>query len=1096
MFENKPENTSVHTPSSVPLASDVVTRAAQLLQRSQALQTSQEQRTAAEMARLMSDERGKAFLFAMVDEVFRSHNPQVQARRWRGLLSEFGLPRYLRFTDRALMALGAQASRLAPGIVMPMVASRMRQDARRVIIDGDAQSLHQYLRQRSAAGFRVNLNLLGEAVLGEEEASRRLGKILEHLLLPEVNYISVKITAIFSQVELVAWEHTVEEIKKRLRVLYRAALPLDKFINLDMEEYRDLAVTVTAFRETLDEIEFLNVSAGVALQAYIPESWQVLQELTAWSRERVERGGAPIKIRLVKGANLAMEQVEAEQHGWNPATYATKAETDANYRRMLEFACRPENLTGVRLGVASHNLFDVALALTLREKCGNQEAVEIEMLEGMANHQARAVREAADGLLLYAPAVHQDDFLSALSYLIRRLDENTAPQNFLRDLFDLAPDSPAWEKQVQAFVEGWERRHEVSAVSRRAQPAFDASDPALFRNEPDADWSQASVRKQLGQGIAEWRPVSLPALEEFETVIQAAGRAQPAWENRGIEGRAAILRQAAQVMAKQRFTAIACMRATASKAVPQADAEVSEAIDFARYYSRHEIPTGIEARALGVVVVAPPWNFPYAIPAGGILSALMAGNAVIFKPAPEVTEIAYLLARQLWEAGVPRELLQFFPCSDGAEGKSLICDPRVGAVILTGSIETARMFQQWRPTLPLFAETSGKNAIVITAQADRELAIRDLVKSAFSHSGQKCSAASLAIVEAEVYDSPDFRRQLRDAAASLHVGEASDPRSIVTPTVQTPGEALRRALTTLDEGEEWLLEPCRIGNNACAWSPGIKCGVSPGSWFHQTECFGPVLGVMRAQNLEQAIEWQNATRFGLTAGLHSLDPREIALWREKVQAGNLYINRPIIGAIVQRQPFGGWKASSIGPGAKAGGPNYVFNFCHLNDDGSDVDFRQSYRDAWENYFSRNHDPSGLESESNVLRYRPSRGVILRISQKEETTLERARLAAGLTGTPLHLSLMEEESDKQFLERLPRLAHVAEFLRTVEVPQEALLRAAFAVDLNWINAPFTASGRIELRYWLREQAISQAMHRYGQIPAWRSPLRESLPLSMA
>jgi len=1092
MLENKPENPSVRSLSSDLLnVSEVTARAALLLQRSHALQNSGERRSAAEMARLMNDDRGKAFLFAMVDEVFRSEQPLVQARRWRRLLAVFGLPGYPRLIDRALMAVGAQGSRLVPSIVMPLVAARMRREAQRVIINSNAQSLNRYLQERNADGYRVNLNLLGEAVLGEEEASRRLATILEHLFLPQVDYVSVKITAIFSQVNLVAWEQTIDEIKKRLRVLYRAAMPIDKFINLDMEEYRDLMITVTAFRETLDEPEFLKMSSGVALQAYIPDSWQVQQELVAWSRERVKRGGVPIKIRLVKGANLAMEQVEAEQHGWNPATYATKAETDANYRRMLEFGCRPENLAVVRLGVASHNLFDVALALELREKCGNKEAIEIEMLEGMANQQARAVREAANGLLLYAPAVHPDDFLSALSYLIRRLDENTAPQNFLHDLFGLTPHSPAWKKQVEAFVTGWERRDEVSAVSRRLKPAFDAAMTEQFRNDPDSDWTQAIVRQKLENSIDNRRPLALPEEEELETVLRTGQTAQREWESRGIEGRAIVLRRVAQRMSDERFAAIACMRATAGKAIGEADVEVSEAIDFARYYSRHEIPGGAAAKALGIVVVAPPWNFPYAIPAGGVLAALMAGNSVIFKPAPEVIEVGYLLACQLWNAGVPREVLQFFPCADGTQGQALICDSRVAAVILTGSIETARKFQEWRPALPLFAETSGKNAIVITAQADRELAIRDLVKSAFSHSGQKCSAASLAIVEAEVYDSPDFRRQLCDAAASLSVGESTDLRSIVTPTVQPPGDALLRALTTLDKGEEWLLEPRQIANNKCAWSPGIKIGVAPGSWFHQTECFGPVLGVMRATNLEQAIEWQNATRFGLTAGLHSLDPAEIALWRERVQAGNLYINRPITGAIVQRQPFGGWKASSIGPGAKAGGPNYVFNFCHLKEEGT-TNFRTSYQQAWDDYFSQNHDPSHLRSESNVLCYRPARGVVLRLKNEDETVIAKAQYAAQLTGTPLHVSLQTEESEGEFIERLAQLGTQAEFLRTVATPPEEVLWAAYHAGLNWINAPLTSVGRVELRYWLREQAVAQTLHRYGQIPAWQPVTR--MPLS--
>ena len=360
------------------------------------------------------------------------------------------------------------------------------------------------------------------------------------------------------------------------------------------------------------------------------------------------------------------------------------------------------------------------------------------------------------------------------------------------------------------------------------------------------------------------------------------------------------------------------------KAAAEGDAEVSEAADFASYYaSRPPIPADVHVTALGVVVITPPWNFPYAIPAGGVLAALMAGNSVVLKPAPETVGTAWQLVRQLWEAGIPRDVLQFFPCADGDIGKALITDPRVDAVVLTGAYETARLFLDWRPSLRLFAETSGKNAIVITAQADRDLAIKDLVRSAFGHAGQKCSAASLAILEAEVYDDPGFRRQLRDAAASLHVGPSTDPASVVTPLIRPPGTALSSALTTLDPNEQWLLEPRQIGDDPCLWSPGIKLGVQPDSWFRRTECFGPVLGLIRAADLDDAIRIQNDSDLGLTAGIHSLDENEIAHWRDRVQAGNLYINRAITGAIVQRQPFGGWKSSSIGPGTKAGGPNYV-----------------------------------------------------------------------------------------------------------------------------------------------------------------------------
>lgn len=1068
-------------PLPIPLAT--IQRAERLLRHALAVQTPTEQRDASRLGGMVDDSAGKAFTLALADEVFRSHVPTIQARRWREIAQHYGVPRYLSWFDKSLLAVGTAVSSLAPQIVMPLVAKRLRSESANVILDAQPQRLDAHLERRRADGFRSNLNYLGEAVLGEEEANRRLEAALDFLANPRIDYVSLKITAIFSQVSVLAWEQSRTEIESRLRRVYRAALPARKFVNLDMEEFRDLDLTISAFQRVLDEPEFRSLSAGIVLQAYLPDSWPAQQSLVRWAQQRVADGGADIKIRLVKGANLAMETVEAELHGWHPAPYATKAATDANFRRMLEFGCRPENAAAVRLGVATHNLFDAALALELRERYRTEHRVELEMLEGMANHQARAVRDAAGSLLLYSPVVKDDDFLGAMSYLVRRLDENTAPENFLRAAFTLRPGTKSWDEQRERFERGWADRESVSSSSRRVQPAVVAS-TTHFENEPDSDWTQSHTRGALHREISNWKSPSIPPLGDLNEMLETARSAQPGWDSLGLERRKAILRAAGDVMSQQRFQTIACLQSDGKKAVVDADGEVSEAIDFARYYAaEYTVPNGLQAKALGVVLVTPPWNFPYAIPAGGVLAALLTGNSVILKPAPETVTTAYLLATQLWEAGVPRDVLQFFPCDDGAIGKSLVTDSRVDCVVLTGGWETAKLFQGWRPSLRLFAETSGKNSLIITAQADRELAIKDLVRSAFGHAGQKCSAASLAIVEAEVYDDPAFRRQLRDAAASLFVGSASDLRSIVTPLVQAPGGSLYRAMTMLEPGEEWLLQPRQIGDDPCLWSPGVKLGVRPGSWFHKTECFGPVLGLMRASSLQEALDWQNATDFGLTAGLHTLSREEQLWWQDRVQAGNLYINRPITGAIVRRQPFGGWKRSCVGPGAKAGGPNYPHLFTTLRDSDAAVQIQaveSSYRDAWKNEFSCDHDPSALRCEANVFRYRPCRGVVLRVGASDVQTRQRAELAAKITGVPLIVSSVAEETDSQFITRLPSLATSVEFLRIVAPVSDAALTAATQAGLNWIDAPVTANGRTELRFWLREQSVSRTKHRYGLI----------------
>ena len=816
---------------------------------------------------------------------------------------------------------------------------------------------------------------------------------------------------------------------------------------------------------------------------------------------------------------------------------------------MIEYGCRPEHARAVHLGIASHNLFDVAHGLVLREERGVEAWVEFEMLEGMANHQARAVQARAGGLLLYAPVVRAEDFHSAIAYLVRRLDENTAPDNFLRHVFGLEPGSPEWALERDRFLGAFARVDGLSDAPRRPQdrgveatttPA--AGDPsAPFANEPDTDWAIAANRDWIDRVRAEWRarPVETVPLQiggelvagaaqvdgrdrshparvvyrhalagrgHVSRALDVARAAQAAWGGRRAAERRGLLEAAAGGLARRRGDLIGAMIVDGAKTVTEADPEVSEAIDFARYYARAlgagDTVDGCRLEPLGVVVVAPPWNFPLSIPAGGVLAALAAGNAVLLKPALEAVLVGWHLAGALWDAGIPRDVLQFVPCPDDEIGRGLITDPRVDAVILTGSVETARRFLEWRPDLRLFAETSGKNAIIVTALADRDQAVRDLVRSAFGHDGQKCSAASLAICEAEVYDDPAFRRQLRDAAASLAVGSAWEPASRVTPLTQPPGPALRRALTTLEPGEEWLLEPRSPGREAPLWSPGIKLGVQRGSFFHQTECFGPVLGLMRAADLDEAIALANDQPFGLTSGIQSLDDREIDRWLERLEAGTLYVNRHVTGAIVGRQPFGGWKASSVGPGAKAGGPNYVLQLCRARPADPPAaepaaalrEAADSYGRAWREHFSLAHEPARLLGERNVFRYRPCRRVLVRGETETAAgrlALAQAVLAARTCGVPVTVSLSGGsgpddapdvdavvETEAELIARLGGAA--AERLRALVPLSRELRAAAHATGIVVLDAPVAAAGRIELRHYLREQTVSRVVHRYGSV----------------
>ncbi len=1158
------------------LPQQAVQLAAEIWQAARKREQLVDQQNAEKVSALIDDPAAKQFTLTMVDEILRIKDNRRAAQQLRTVLEQHGVPAGFNFVDRALLRAGATAAGLAPSLVMPLIRQKVKAESGHVIISAEPENLNAYQQQRQEAGWRVNLNLLGEAVLGSHEAGRRMEAYLQRLSEPEVHYVSVKFSSIYSHISLTGYQQTLEALQDRLRTLYRAAIEhggaTPKFINLDMEEYRDLQLTVDVFQSVLDEPEFEQLSAGIVLQAYLPDSYNVLRSLTQWAIERRKRGGADIKIRLVKGANLAMEKVEASLQGWPQAPYQTKLETDANYKRMLHYALEPEHTQAVRIGVASHNVFDISLALLLSQQRGVADRVEFEMLEGMANPEAREIRHRTGDLLVYAPVCFDAEFDSAVAYLVRRFDENTQPGSFLRSSFGLKVGSEAWQEQAQMFLDACELSHSpqlLAAPARQQNRATDKASPpddALpFENAPNTDFSLAANRKWLTNLVAQYKsrtfgvlPVQVAGEEEttgqlcqghdpsrpghplyqysngdaahVEKALSTATASQPGWEALGFQQRATILRQFAAVCENQRGDSIGVMMADAGKAAIEADTEISEAVDFANYYSRafddERWFDGSSSNAAGVVVVTPPWNFPYAIPAGGCLAALMAGNTVILKPAPESVLTAWHLAKQLWEAGVPKDVLQFLPLEDGENGQALISDPRVSIVVLTGAYSTAQLFKSWRPEMKLYAETSGKNSLIITAAADLDMAVKDLVRGAFGHAGQKCSATSLALVQRSVYESPQFRNQLKDAASSLSVGPAWDLQVDVTPLIRPPHEALHRGLTTLDDGETWLLEPQNVDGNPCLWSPGIRLGVKLGSWYHRTECFGPVLGVIPFDTLDEAIRIQNDNEFGLTGGIHSLDEEETGRWREAVEVGNAYINRSTTGAIVQRQPFGGWKHSSVGPGVKAGGPNYVPAFRNWSTTGlpklsaslpdslarrvaelaqllpSDEEqqlFRAaaaSYTYWWRQHFSQEHDPSDLHGETNFFRYRPLKFHCARVTDPGHQLMDvlLCVVASHLTSVPLHISAgqplpwltkidrisrmdVHTETGKQMMKRLAGGKDGA--LRFFDAPANASF-PQLPTAMRLIQTPCMLNGRLELQHFLREQAISETVHRYGNL----------------
>jgi RHH-type transcriptional regulator, proline utilization regulon repressor / proline dehydrogenase / delta 1-pyrroline-5-carboxylate dehydrogenase len=1091
--------------------------------------------SAAQLAGLLRDPKGLAFAVGFVDGVVRPEDLRVSARALARLAPD--VPRFLPAPLRAAVRAGGVLAPLLPGVVVPIARRVLRRMVGHLIVDAGDAKLGRAIARIRRRDVRLNVNLLGEAVLGRGEASRRLRDTERLLARDDVDYVSIKVSSTVSPHNVWAFDEAVDDIVEQLTPLFTlaASAPMPKFVNLDMEEYKDLDLTVAVFTRLLDSPALLKLEAGIVLQAYLPDALAAMIRLQEWAAARRERGGAGVKVRLVKGANLPMEQVEASVHGWPLATWGSKRETDTNYKRVLDYALRPEHIGNVRLGVAGHNLFDVAYAWLLAGERDVRSGVEFEMLLGMAEGQAEVVRREVGGLLLYTPVVRPEQFDVAIAYLIRRLEEGASQDNFMSAVFELDSDEGLFARERDRFLASLADLDDAVPAAHRVadrHAAVPVSTPGHFQNTPDTDPSVA-VNRDLVRGILARVPASTIGVagidaarvttgRKLDEVLGSAADAAAGWAALGGKERGAVLHRVGEALEARRADLIEVMAAETGKTADQADPEVSEAIDFAHYYAElaaelDEVD-GAVASPAALTLVTPPWNFPVAIPAGSVLSALAAGSAVALKPAGPAERCGAVLADIIAPVLPDPRLLTLVQVDEQGLGRDLIGHALVDRVILTGAYETAELFRSFRPDLPLLAETSGKNAIIVTPSADLDLAVKDVVQSAFGHAGQKCSAASLVVLVGSVARSQRFRTQLMDAVSSLTVGYPADARSQVGPVIEPATGKLLDGLTVLGDGESWLLEPKRLDDTGKLWSPGIRDGVRRGSAYHRTEYFGPILGIMTAATLADAIDLVNDVDYGLTSGLHSLDEGEVRQWLDTVQAGNLYVNRGITGAIVRRQPFGGWKRSAVGPGTKAGGPNYLVGLTSWEPAeatastpvSSDAvrDLLAAAADAvtepelamlaraarsdaqeWAQRFGPATDVSGLAAERNVLRYLPV-PVEVRLAEGGSVASMLRVLAAGaVAGAPVVVSSAVElpaavagasvsvrvESDATWLAGRDRAGRV----RLIGGSAVGVAAATSGrPDLAVWSGPVLEAGRVELLPFLHEQAISITAHRFG------------------
>src|ERR671933_1629915 len=825
--------------------------------------------------------------------------------------------------------------------------------------------------RKDKMGFTVDL--LGEAVITETEAQIYLNRYLELMeelakaaknwpqvdaidkadgeTLPRVQ-VSVKLTAFYSQFDPLDAKGSEEKVSERIRLLLRRAKELGSAVHFDMDQYAYKSLTLTILKDLLLEEEFRSrTDIGITLQAYLRDSAQDLQNLIAWAKKR----GNPVTVRLVKGAYWDQETIKAMQKDWPQPVYNDKVATDANFEQMTQLLL--ENHEYLYAAIGSHNVRSQARAIAIAETLNiPRRRFEMQVLYGMGDKLAKLLVDRGYRVRVYCP---YGDLLPGMAYLIRRLLENTANSSFIRQSSEEMPIEQLLAPPVASGND--------QLVYSKVFPNVADTDYANTKLRQQAETAIKSVRANLGKTylplingeyqnteatVNSLNPsnptevvgtIGLLSEEQAKQAIEAAKEAFTGWRKTPVRQRAGVLRKAAELMEQRRAELSAWIVLEVGKPLREADAEVSEAIDFCRYYASEmeRLEQGYNYdvagennryvyQTTGIAVVISPWNFPIAIATGMTVAALAAGNCTLLKPAEVSTVIAAKIAEILVEAGIPKGVFQYVPGKGSKVGAYMVKHPDVHVIAFTGSQEVGcRIFADAATVQPgqkhlkrVIAEMGGKNAIIVDESADLDQAVAGAVQSAFGYSGQKCSACSRVIVLEPVYDA--FMGRLVEATRSLNIGPAEAPSTQVGPVIDANArDRIREYIEKGRQQAEVALE-MPAPDTGYFIGPTIFTGVAPDGIIAQEEIFGPVVAVIRAKDFQEALDIANGTNYALTGGLYSRTPSHIEQASVDFEVGNLYINRTITGAIVSRQPFGGFKMSGVG--SKAGGPDYLLQF--------------------------------------------------------------------------------------------------------------------------------------------------------------------------
>lgn len=1118
--------------------------------------------------RLLKDQVGKAFFHTLADQCFRTSNSKRSIDQYTYLLSLYGMPTSLAGMDRAKFLSINSLTKKLPGMSKKMLYNYLLKHAQPFFL-----SAHELSgKSISTAGLALNIDCYCSAAMGEKDVQDHLNFYTYFAKRDDLSQLTINTESLLVHRTPFDLEKGVEAFLAQAKSLLKAYLKQetrpkpDTLFFIEPHFYSHDALALKAFIKLAEDPEFLSLPLGVVLHAYFPDSYTSAARVLDSAKKRRAAGGAPLTVTLSKGKFLKKESQIASSDFHPQPCFLKRQLTDANFKKILKLLIKKESISYCHTQVFTHNLLDIAYALALKTREGIKHGLSFEMVQNLSSPLKKTLVHMGEKTVerkTYVPRRYEKQ---AIITLYRKISDQSNPYSFICSTCGSNPEESGWQDQVRRFEESIQieaLNHEPRMLHAKREDPFNPMFPfhQLIKCELPAhqtlieeatkspSWDVVELPYIQGESLSKENPhqsgaplytFTLPKSSDLPTLLEPLSTKSELLVRQCYEPLAAKLESVLEHLKQAQTKLIQALIYDLAMPFHLANQEISAAIDFAQYALNTISPMlsnrDIEFTSKGLIAISPHPYTPLSTLSSALFGSLLCGNRVVVAAPTSCVQTLFLFTQFFMQAGFSQEQLLFVP-SDETVLNTIASSPLIDEMHYFGYRDQARQLYTKRGMTGFKAELEGKNTMIVTAMSDRDSAIKHVIDSAFQFNGCHPFSISVLILEKEVYQDPIFKERLVEAAKALEVGAAHTPSSAITPLMQ-PLNPLQEEMLESEE-IEWLLKPQKVSEQSLLYSPGIAWNVKRGSMLHTCPLGIPVLGVMCAENLDQAIYLANNTPFGLAASMESLDIREHKQWLNQIKAGSRFINIPTTHLRVKKHPICAIKGSIFGPSRSRGGPNALIPFVNLTQEGipkekfpinqkvnnltrllDKITLSAEDLGIWYasiasyafffGQFKRDRDQVKVIGEDHTLSYRPRKKLVLRINP-DDLPIDFLRiLAATLTAhVPIEVSwekspdlvekqidwngllpnctLVEEKFDA-FLNRV-KSSHF-QIIRTISEPSQRL-KEALAGTPTFIESgtPFS-NGRFELLRYFHEIATSSTYHRFGNLGLREGEIRNA------